>query len=345
MAGKSKQELNRETDPDPVLVSLREELTAQIRENEKLKRQTGDDDRLFNHIQDSIEALEPYRAVPIPRPQLKHAPLEALLCVTDAHSEEVVDAEEMEGLGSYNWATFLSRMETLGRKTVELTGIMRQASQVDQLTILMLGDWFLGQIHPDELVGASMPLPPALARASRQAADLVLKLAAHFKSVRVVGVVGNHGRSTSKPVSKMSADRNWDYALYLIAKEFTRSADNVVWDIPRSLVKVVDVMGWRVAATHGDIAVRTHRVPYFGILDSMRKQQLSRRKTDVDFDYVYMGHWHCDTLLESDIVICPPMVGRQQFGQYRVHAKTVAAQRLDFFSQKYGPTVSWNIRL
>lgn len=337
--GESKEAFRGRADPPAEVESIRQQLSKALRENRKLKAQVGDDVRLFEAIKDEIVALEPLKPQPIPKPKLDHAPMEAALFLADAHSEEVVRPEEIEGLAEYNWDIFEARMRLVADKTVELVNIMRQASEIRRLWIVKLGDWFLGEIHPDDTAwGSSMPLPVALPKAARVDADLTRRLAAHFDEVVSVGMVGNHGRNTRKKTYKMTADRNWDYALYMISREFTAEIENVRWIIPQSVIHVESVMGWRCAFLHGDVCNVTHRTPYFGIEDSIKREHDSRRRTDRDFDYAFMGHWHHEATLRGEIIMCPALIGRNQFGQYKMHAPSKAQQRLSFFTGKYGKT-------
>lgn len=344
--GMSKEEFLDEVDPNPKIVSLKQQLADAIGEIKTLKAQVGDDERLFDHIKGGLEVMPEYPRVAIPKPKLSHADMEVSVVVTDAHSEEVVDPAEVEDLAEYNWKIFEQRMMKVPEKTVELTNIMRQASNIRNIQVWMLGDWFLGTIHPDEMSwGSSMPLPCALPAAARAAADMVMRLAAHFDNVKVFGLCGNHGRTTNKPVSKMTADRNWDYSLYLIARLLTERAKNVEWVIPRSKIHVADIMGWKVALTHGDICKRTHTSPYFGIANAIKGEHTSRRRTNKDFDYAFMGHWHHYGVLENEVMICPPMVGHSQFSQYMMHSRHPAQQNLIFWTEKYGRTCMWPISL
>lgn len=344
--GLSREEMLEGVDPSPSTVSLKEQLREALADNKRLKTQVGDDRALFENVRGAFHALDPYKRVPIPKPRQSHAPSEVALILCDAHSEEVVRAEEVEGMAAYNWDVFERRMRLTAEKAMELVDIMRQAGPVDVLRIWMLGDWFLGAIHPEEMgFGTSMALPKALPAATRLVADLVLRLSAHFKRVECVGVIGNHGRTTTKPVSKMTADRNWDYSLYLFAREMTKRDDRVQWIIPESKIYVQDVLGWKVALTHGDVCRRTHTHSYFGISQAIAKEHQTRRRTDKDFDYAFMGHWHHYGILEGDTMICPPMIGHSQFAQYVIHSRTQAQQMLTFWTAKHGRTCSWPINL
>lgn len=343
--GRTKAEMMAEVDPSPEMVSLREQLAEALVDVKRLKAQVGDDEKLFEYVRRSIQALPTYDRVAVSKPKGKHDPLETVLILTDAHSEEFVSAEEMEGLASHNWETHEHRMRQVAEKTAEMTNILRHSSFIPSCTVYILGDWFLGQIHPDELAGASMPLPVALPAAGRVLADTLLRLAAHFEAVRVVAVVGNHGRTTRKPVYKMTADRNWDMSVYMIGQAFTERARNISWTLPKSIMYVDELMGWKNLVTHGNVANITHRTPYFGIEDSFQRQHSSRRGTDKDFDYAYLGHFHMTANLREEILICPPMIGREQFGQYKMHLASPARQMLCFYTEKHGRVCSWPINL
>ena len=211
--GLSRDEMEELVDPSPQTVSLQQQLRDALTDVKKLKAQVGSDLALFDHIQGSIEPLKAYPKVPITKPKLSKKLLRPSLIITDAHCEEVVDAEQMEGMASYDWDTFVSRMHRTTEQCVEWTEIMRHTAHVEELDVWLLGDWFMGMIHPDDVgFGSSMPLPCALPGAALVLGDELMRLAAHYKKVRVTAVVGNHGRTTRKPSQKMTADRNWDFS-------------------------------------------------------------------------------------------------------------------------------------
>ncbi len=91
MKGHSKRDMLEEADPSPETVSLKVQLAEALAENRRLKAQVGDDRKLFEFLRDSIRALPPYRPVPIPKPRLKHAPLEAVLNLSQRTPRTVGD--------------------------------------------------------------------------------------------------------------------------------------------------------------------------------------------------------------------------------------------------------------
>lgn|GEM_PF-5118028 len=344
--GKSKQEMLEKSDPEPQLVALGKRLNEAQNEIKRLKDRVGTDERLFELIQSSIPQLPVYEPQPITIAERPITELQPSIVVCDAHADEVVDAEELEGMAAYSPEVFEARMELLAKKVLQLTDIMRMNHEIHTLHVWSLGDWFMGEIHPDESSwGSSMPLPMALPWVSRVFSKFLLQLSAHFEEVRVVGMAGNHGRNTNKPVSKMTADRNWDTSMHYIAKEMTADDARIQWDIPRSKVRVVDVLGWRNALTHGDMCRRTHSIPYFGIISAVNKEIRTRHRTTESFDFMQMGHWHHWGILEGETVINPPLVGHSQYAQYGLHQRSLAQQMMTFWSKGQGRASVWPINL
>ena len=341
------QELRDKVDPSPALTAAHNKIHKLEAQVKQLKRDTGLDEQVFDFVRSGLTALHPIPKISLAlkgkRPTVDG---HALLTLADAHSEELVLAEEMEGQAAYSWPVFESRMAQVADKTLRLTQLMSDAARVRHLTVACLGDWFMGQIHPDEnAYGSSMPLPIALPGCGRVLAEFLMRLSAAFDTVTVIGVCGNHGRTTMKPVSKATADRNWDMACYLIAREFTKRATNVRWVLPKSVMSVHDILGYKVLLTHGDCITITHRTPYFAIEDTFFKEHQARRGTVTDFDFAYIGHFHHEFQLRGEIVGVPSMIGPSQYGRNKLHTKAPAGQRLDFFTEKHGRTVIWPLDL
>lgn len=333
-------------DPAAEKVAIDAYIKKLEREAERLKRQQGTDERLFQSVKDAIGTIPVPKKIACPRPKLKHDDLHVCLSLCDAHADEAVRAEEMEGLAHYDFAEFERRMDVTAAKTVELTNIMRQASNVARLDIWCLGDWLLGKIQPqEEGYGASLTMPVALPKVGMVLGRFVVGISAHFDHVRVVGVVGNHGRDTARMPYKMTADRNWDKSVYLIAEEFSRECSNVEWVIPESIFKKVDILGWGCLLAHSGEVNMNNRVPYYPIETTFDLEKKLRRGTPEDFTFAFVGHWHHHAVIDSDIIICPSMIGPNQFSRFKLHRASSAEQLLTFFTKKHGLVTQWPIKL
>lgn len=333
-------------DPKPDQAAEEEYRRKLETEIDRLKKRVGTDERLFEYIRESIEVMPSPKPVEYEKPKLKHDALHAVLNITDPHSEESVLAEEMEGLAEYNWEIFKQRLARTTVKTLELVNIMRQASSIRHLDINLLGDMLTGKIQPqEEGYGTSMAMPVALPKVAYELAQMITGLSAHFEKVRINCMCGNHGRDTAKPVYKMTADRNWDMSIYLSAQYMTKECSNIEWNIPRSIMYVTDVLGWKCLLSHSMEVRMTHRTPYYPIETTVDMEHRARASTDKDFHYVFMGHWHHYAILDNNIIMCPSMIGANQYSRFSLHKNAQAAQLLCFFTRKHGLVTQWPIRL
>jgi len=341
-----RDQFQKQYDPDPKEVAVQDYIRKLEAENKALKERIGTDERLFDYIKGTIEAFPGPKPVDYPRPTLKHDALHAVLNVTDTHAEESVLFEEMEGLAEYDWDIFTRRMATTVSKTLELVNIMRQASNVRYLDVNFLGDLLTGKIQPqEEGYGNSLTMPVALPKVAYEIARMLVSLSAHFEKVRVRCICGNHGRDTAKLVYKMTADRNWDMSIYLAAQYMTENCQNIEWEIPRAIMHVSDVVGWKCLLSHSMQVNMTHRTPYYPIETTVDMEHKARANTDKDFHYVFMGHWHHYAILDNNIILCPAMIGSNQYSRFRLHKHAIAQQLLCFFTRKHGLVTQWPIKL
>ena len=325
---------------------LERQLKQLAAENRKLKSEKYDDEAICDALKDGIKALPKSKGKYVPKKGSgkKNTEHQAVLIVTDAHAEEYVSPEETEGTLKYDFGVFESRMAATVQKTIEITEMMRKCAPVTDLNVFYLGDWFQGEIHPDENgFGSTMAFPMAIPAVSKVIGEQITDLSAHFRNVNVYGVCGNHSRTSKKPVTKMRADRNWDTACYKIAEQFTSKQTNVKWNIPKSMMTIADVLGWKCLLTHGDCVKRTCAEPLFAISRMIDAQHRQRRKDGTDFDYCFVGHWHDDSTLHGECEICPPLVGGSQFSRYLCHALTPPGALLYFFTKEFGKTSRWRL--
>lgn len=342
----TRKDFQREHDPLPKDAAVDAYVRRLEAENAALKAQVGTDETLFEFIKDTLPQFPAQDPVRYPRPKLSHSDMHAVLVVTDAHAEELVRAEEMEGLAAYDWGTFLARTAETASKTLEMVNILRQASKIDFLDIFALGDWFLGKILPHEgAYGVSMPLPVAVPKVGIEFGRFLMSLAPHFKKVRVHCMCGNHGRDGRKTVFKMTADRNWDMSVYLIAQAVTEPDSRIEWHISPSIMDIASVAGWNCLITHSGEVNMNNRVPYYPIESTFDMEHKCRAGTDKDFQYAFTGHWHHHALLDSSIVLCPCMIGANQFSRFKLHRRSSQEQLLCFFNEKHGLLPQWPLKL
>jgi len=322
---------------------LQSDVRKSNRRVQELVRQVAHATEWEKRIQGHLAVLPVPRKISYPKPKLTHQASTAILNLSDWHAEESVDPKEMEGFAEFNWDILLARVWLTGQKTLELINIMRQSSPIDDLIINVLGDMVNGEIH-DELKDTNQfDLAVAVPNVGWVLAQLVQALAPHLKSVKLYCVCGNHGRQDLKPRCKKRAQRNWDTAVYKIAQMLTRNDKSIHWNISPSPACWYRVPGSRILIKHGDDVRMAGIKPFYGIARDTAKEH-SKRRGRRDFDTVFQGHLHSWDKVEERI-LCPALVGTNEYAFSRLHAFNGPAQLLTFVNKKHGVTCQWPIYL
>jgi len=358
----SRGEARSKHGPGDVERSLRDDNTRLQSENRKLRARSGDDKWLVEEISSRVESLgtlptiKPAAKVQ-PGKQAYSRPIEAVLAIADPHMEEVVDPEETEGLAEWNFPMFLRSLWCVVNTTVELVNIMRANHVVDTLHVVFLGDMVTGEIHPDVFFSNAFYLPDALVAGPWYWGQAIRELSAHFEHLPCTCICGNHGRLDLKPTSKRAVGRNWDTCMYSNIAVQTRQCANVEFRIPRSPKCVIEVNGWYFLIQHGDrVAQHGGAMPYYGMARQRAAETAKRlggRVRDVEkrlaagllFDYDMRGHHHIFGTTDERTLLCPSMMGNNEFGLDNTFAHKMPGARLFFVDEEHGMAGDWRINL
>lgn len=348
--------------PSDLERALKEENKRLMRTNKKLRKRIGNEEWLVEEIQRRILMM---REVPTIAQASRvessahktDRPLAAVLVIADPHMEEVVDPAETEGMLEWNMDVFLRAAWRMIEATIEIVGIMRASQIINDLYILWLGDMVTGEIHTDVYYSNAFYLPDALTMGPWYWSQFVRELSAHFDLVSNWCVPGNHGRLDRKPSSKKTVGRNWDTCLYQNIAVQTRTLKNVEWHIPRSVKKVVPINDWFFMIQHGD-RVPQHGgvVPYYGMMRQRSAEMAKRMGIKVSdvvdrlqkgllFDYDIRGHSHEFGTISERTLLCPSMMGNNQFGFDNTFSRKMRGSRLFFVDKEHGMAGDWRINL
>jgi hypothetical protein len=357
---KKREDVRQEHGPSELEQSLIKEKTRLLSQVQGLRKRLGEESVLVESISNrliefgTMPAINPAPRL-VPKKTVYERPLVAVLNIADPHMEEVVDPAETEGLLEWNFERFLRCAWHTSKTAVEIVEIIRAKHQVDELHIFWLGDMVTGEIHPDVYFSNAFYLPDALTAGPWYWAQVVRELAAHFDKVTCTCVPGNHGRMDIKPTSKRRVGRNWDTAMYQLTALFTKDLDNVVWQIPRSPKAVVEINGWYFLIQHGDqVAMHGGTTPYYG-MQRQRSAELAKRmgfrvrdieqqlKKGLLFDYDVRGHLHQYATTEERTLICPSMMGSNEWALSKTFSHAWPGQRLFFVDEEHGIAGDWRI--
>ena len=224
----------------------------------------------------------------------KSAPANATLtCVlSDLHFGMSVDP--VETLGShYSPEIACRRLALVMEQCAEWKPEKRDLTD---LVIVLGGDIIEGEIHfEDYLID---PLAAQIDTALRALVSGIDFVRAHYRSVRVIGVPGNHGRSVARNPSRAMSQKwnSHERSIYLGIEMAFRGMPDVTVEIPRSTIAHYMTPGNHlVAVTHGDTEPTTAN-PGKGINTARLGEKLraidASRCLPAPIDVIVQGHWH-----------------------------------------------------
>ena len=285
-------------------------LSVVTKERDALLAQLG----VIESWSDESVARPRWLAPPRKKGSEHHATLNVL--VTDTHFDEEVDPAEIDGINAYNREIAELRLRRCAERAVLLARHYLGGMKYDGVCLMLGGDIFSGNIHEELARTNRDTLFGSLLHWIGPMGALVGMMADEFKKIHVVGVPGNHGRLTRKPVAKKRAPDNLDWLLYHLLRRDFKSDDRVTWEISRGADAHVQIYDVRYLLTHGDqfrggsgisgalapLLLGTHR--------KTRRQAAAGRP----YDYMVMGHWHQEMCLPArGLIVGPCLKGYDEF--------------------------------
>lgn len=227
-----------------------------------------------------------------------------MLLLSDVHHGEVVRSEEIAGINEFNVAISNARIRTYIQTAITLLTKHLANPKYPGVVLMLGGDMVSGDIH-EELANTNElePIPAAL--------DLVgtlswaiQALAEQFGKVHVVGVTGNHGRTSRKPRAKRRNHTNIDWLIYRMLQLQFAGDKRLTFQVPDGPDALFAVYGTRYLLTHGDQyrggdGFAGAVVP---IARGDRKKRSKHSRLDRNFDVQVMGHWHTYIHTEEFVV-------------------------------------------
>jgi hypothetical protein len=194
---------------------------------------------------------------------------------------------------TYNTEVAAGRVKALADKVRKLAAIQRQDHPVRELRIYLLGDLVEGEdIFPGQAHLIDGGLYTQMFSAAEMLANLVRTMLADFDKVRVVGVIGNHGRLGR--FGSFRPESNADAMMYKIAQMLVGNEKRLEW--PETFTagerhwyatdKVYDKT-WFLF--HGDqISGGFAGFPWYGFGKKLLGWNMSVER----FDFSAAGHFH-----------------------------------------------------
>ena len=233
---------------------------------------------------------------------------------SDWHWGEVVKREQLNGVNEYNLEIAHQRSRTLVERTILLLREYMVHPTYEGVVVNLGGDMLSGIIH-EELVATNAKAIMACVVDLWGVLEWCLRqMAEEFGKVAVFCVVGNHGRSTRKWVSKDAAETSFDWLIYChLAAAFAKDK-RIRIIVPYATDQLYAVYGHRRLLTHGNQFRGGD-----GIIGSIGpvtrgRQKKHSRNAEIGQSFATMIHGHFHTYSPGDRIIGNgSLIGYNQF--------------------------------
>jgi hypothetical protein len=270
----------------------------------------------------------------------KQDPQEAVLMLGDFHASEIVDADRVLGMNSYDWPTMVHRMGEVQRAAV--SHIEHAGFPVSRLVICLMGDMLSGDIHDELAITNDRPTAQAVVDLAYELAAFVEQLVPHVPKIHIAGVPGNHPRLSKKPQAKQAAN-NGDWLMYKLLEARLAKYPSVTFEFPFSAYARITVAErWKVLLMHGDgIRSSMPGVPWGGISRRVASLLEQFGAAQVAVDYIFCGHFHTANALDGvsvETIMNGSLKGVDEYSLSQFGGGRRAKQRLAFFHRERGIT-------
>lgn len=303
----------------------------------KVIRTTLDDNEKLELLAEfSSRKLKPPKWLKPPKKSAKH---KGIVCsiLSDSHFDEVVNPAEINFINAYSREIAEQRLRRYAERVISITRDYLTGVEIEGAVIFLGGDLVSGVIHDMSETNEDTAAGTAIYWADQLAACLKT-IADEFGSVHVPCVVGNHGRMTMKPRTKLRARDNWDWVIYQqLARHF--SADpRVSFDITDGTDVSTKIYNTTFLLSHGDQVSGGGGIG--GIWPPVMRM-LARKKQREQFDCLVIGHFHQLIMAPAQgLIVNGSSKGYDEFASVCNFGPEVPQQALWITTPEHGVTFS-----
>lgn len=260
----------------------------------------------------------------------------AVALLSDIHYEMRVLKESVMGLNEYSPDIAKSRIETFFIKLVESINHNQDKLKVNRLIIGMLGDLINGWLRAEAEQTNSMSPQEAISDLKSILLSGLKYVNTHLKvdDILIVGIVGNHARTTEKMQHGNVTQTNYEYFLYKDLEQMCQllELDKIKFYVPKSAMAIVPIYDKKYLFAHGNQFKYAGGVG--GIYPSMLKWYLRVAKL-FKIEKAFIGHWHTAISIK-EVVVNGSVVGYDSYAMSFGFDFEKPTQQLIFINKQYG---------
>jgi hypothetical protein len=248
----------------------------------------------------------------------KKIPRSILAHISDTHIGVNIKKNEMGGINEFNPTIAARRFAKFFSTLCDYKLDHREDTE---LVMVLNGDIIAGIIHGQE--GGVLPMTTQFSIALSIFAQGISFLAQHFQKIKVIGLVGNHGRYMHKSNKGRQTEQKWDsYTtnIYIALRAVFQDYDSVEFNIPVTPYALFEVQGHMYLAAHGDTFLNLGNPGKSINTDGITKQINNiMNGFEQKIDAVLGAHVHTPTVITLnngiDLIINGTLSGTDPFAQ------------------------------
>jgi hypothetical protein len=265
-----------------------------------------------------------------------------LLTLTDWHYEETVNPEGVLELNQYSISIACKRIWRVVHSCLDWKRDMEASGRyvMPELVVALMGDMMTGTLHGLERHSGAQNIVRAALGCGDLISLVLADLAAAFPRIKVVGVVGNHGRlPDDKKVPTKDPTRSWDFLAYQVAKRRLTNVSTISWDLPNAYGRLFDVGTHPCYLAHGNFIQNNLGIVGYGVRRFSSALASNLNAAGKSLRYCFFGHWHQQSAAEfagMSTFICPSLIGTQEYSFLSGGAVNRPAQQMYIMDRELG---------
>lgn len=213
---------------------------------------------------------------------------------SDWHYGEKVFSQQIGYVNSFDLNIADKRIEALVNNSINILFNYLSNPKYDGLVFPLGGDMFSGDIHDELSRTNEATMFKLLLRLAGRLSWAINSFADKFGKVYVPVVVGNHGRTSRKPVFKNRAEENYDWLLgCILAREF-KNDKRVHFEVTEGTDISYSIYGHKYLLTHGDQFSGGDSI--IGAIGTVARGDSKKRNREAQinkpYDTLICGHFH-----------------------------------------------------
>lgn len=266
------------------------------------------------------------------------------LFTSDQHYGEVVQADQIGGVNSYDCAEAKARWRRMTERTIDLCFNHVVNPKYPGMVMAAGGDGVSGDIHDELSATNEKPIMPSVLDLAGLYVWSIREFRKAFGNVFFVGVIGNHGRNTEKPRYKDAAYTSFDWLAYQMAAKMLEGEKGVQFCIPSSPDARFNVYRHRYLLTHGNQFRGGDSIigPIGPVMRGDQKKRTRNAAVDQGYDTLMVGHFH-QLRMDPRLIMNGSLKGYDEYANGGNFTFERPQQALWLTHPVNGPTISFPV--